>query len=334
MDTVAAPVTTLATIESILPSAPGLITAALLLIIAAVLWFVCPGPLGRLAQWAERRRGGLTVRRARHDGVSWHWLEGGQGEPLVLLHGFNGDAHHFARAARHLGQHFRLIAPDIPGFGETRLSQPISHRIEDIAQRLLAWLDHQQVDTFYLGGNSMGGYIAMAMAQQAPERVRALWLLAPGGVHQAPLSPVLQEVAEDRHNPLVVRNRQDFEVLLDYCFVQRPWMPGPLIRHLAHRAHRTCEQSLVIFDAMLHDSPPLEQLADGLTTPALIYWGQDDQVLHPQGAAIIEGLMPHAHRIVVSGMGHLPMIESPRASAEAWLAFTEQLARERDGAPA
>lgn len=293
----------------------------------AVLWFICPGPLGRWAQWFERHQGGLVSRRSHHHGVDWHYLEGGRGEPLVLLHGFNGDAHHFARTSRHLNQHFRIIAPDIPGFGQTRLDGPISHRIEDIAQRLLDWLAAQHIDAFYLGGNSMGGYIAAAMAQRAPDRVRALWLLAPGGVRQAPLSPVLQEVAEDRHNPLVVRDFKDFKLLLDYCFVHRPWMPGPLLRHLARRASATCEHSLVIFDAMLYESAPLEDLVDGLATPALVHWGAEDRVLHPDGAAIIAKAMANAQTLVVPDIGHLPMLESPRASAEAWLSFTDHLAR-------
>lgn len=291
-------------------------------------WRVWPTPLGRVSQWVERHRGGLKSKHTVAGGIAWHYLEGGCGEPLVLLHGFNGDAHHFARAANHLKGHFRIIAPDLPGFGETASAVAISHRIEDIAQRLLDWLDAQQIDTFYLGGNSMGGYIATAMAQIAPKRVRALWLLAPGGVRSAPLSPVLQEVSEDRHNPLVVRNHNDFVRLLDYCFVHRPWMPTPLLRMLGERAAKTCQQSLHIFDAMLNDSPALETLAEGLQTPALIVWGQNDQVLDVAGGAIISALMPNAELMIMPDIGHLPMLEAPKASAEAWLAFAEQTARQ------
>ena len=285
-------------------------------------------PLARLAQAFERHAGGLHERRSQHDGVDWHYLEGGHGETLVLLHGFNGDAYHFARTARHLKKHFRIIAPDLPGFGETECDETISHRIEDIAQRLLAWLDHQKIDHFYLGGNSMGGYISTAMARLAPDRVRALWLLAPGGVRTAPLSAVLQEVSEDRHNPLVVRDYADFKRLLSYCFVNPPWTPKPLLRFLARRASQTSQRSLGIFDAMLNDSAPLETMADGLKTPALIVWGKSDQVLHYQGGQIIQNLMPSAHLIVMPKIGHLPMLEAPKETAEAWLAFTETQARQ------
>lgn len=291
-------------------------------------WFVYTKPLARLSQAFERRKGHLKPFRDHHQGIDWHYLEGGCGEPLVLLHGFNGDGDHFTRCAPFLTQHFRIIAPDLPGFGETQTHRPISHRIEDVAAELLSWLDHRHIDTFYLGGNSMGGYIATAMAQQAPDRVRSLWLLAPGGVRSAPLSPVLQEVAEDRHNPLVVRNFADFKLLLDYCFVRPPYAPAPLLRHLAKRASATCQQSLQIFDAMLNDSAPLEVIAQGLSTPALIYWGEQDQVLHPAGAEILHKTLVNSQCIVAPHIGHLPMLESPKDSAEAWLSFTEQQARE------
>lgn len=292
-----------------------------------VFWYRWPTPMALAAQAWERHRGHLKSRREHFDGVDWHFLEGGCGEPLLLLHGFNGDAYHFARTARYLTQHFRLLVPDLPGFGQTHLDHPVSHRIEDVAQRLLDWLDHRHIDTFYVGGNSMGGYIATAMARIAPHRVRALWLLAPGGLHSAPLSPVLQEVAEDRHNPLVVRDFDDFKRLLDYCFVQAPWMPSPLLRHLARQAAETCQHSLRIFDAMLNDSLPLEALANGVSTPALIVWGEEDRVLHPEGAQQLAQILPQQELIMMPRIGHLPMIESPKASAEAWLAFAEHISR-------
>lgn len=295
--------------------------------------YLWPTPMARVAQAYERHRGNLKSKTEVVNGNCWHYLEGGCGEPLVLLHGFNGDSDHFTRSARYLTQHFRILVPDLPGFGETQTQPNISHRIEDVAQLLLEWLDYHQIEEFYLGGNSMGGYISMAMAQKAPHRVRALWLLAPGGVRSAPLSPVLQEVSEDRHNPLVIRNYQDFERLLDYCFVNRPWMPKPLLRFLSKRASATCQSSLRIFDAMLNDSAPLETMATGLSTPALIVWGEEDRVLDSAGAEIIGGLMDHPRIILMPKIGHLPMIEAPRESAEAWLSFTENLVRHPENDP-
>jgi len=298
------------------------------LVACILLWWVYPTPLARLFLAIERLRGGLRSRRR----FGWHYLEGGHGEPLVLLHGFNADAHHFCQSSRWLGAHFRIIAPDLPGFGDTPLSDGASLRIEDRARQILDWLDRMGIHQFYLGGNSMGGYLSLAMARLAPDRVRALWLLAPGGLHTARLSPVFEEVAEDRHNPLIIRNRTDFLRLTDYCFVRPPWIPGPLQRFLAARGQRTAVQSQRLFDAMRHDSEPVETLARGLDVPALMIWGQADQVLHPDGASIVNGLLADCETLVLSSIGHLPMIEDARTCAEAWIAYTESRARKSTAA--
>lgn len=300
----------------------------LVALILALLWWVWPTPLALLFQWIERRRGGLSSHRIQRDGIDWHYLEGGHGEPLVLLHGFNANCDHFCRIATPLGAHFRILAPDLPGFGDTRILQDPSFRIEDMATRVLDWLDAINVHEIYLGGNSMGAYLAAAMARQAPQRVRALWLLAPGGLQTAELSPVLREVAEGRHNPLVVRHRSDFRRLLDYCFVRPPWIPGPLLRFLGLRAAADAVRAQRIFDAMRYESMPLEEIIEGLEVPTLVVWGQADQVLHISGLHIVEKLMPRMRSLVLPAIGHLPMLEAPRLSAEAWLSFAEALARE------
>lgn len=305
-----------------------------LLLLAVLLWRVWPEPLARLFLLADRQHGRLRSKRTQVGDIDWHYLEGGRGEPLVLLHGFNADAHHFSRVSRHLAAHFRILSPDLPGFGETRLEDGVSFRIEDQAEHVLAWLDALGIHEFHLGGNSMGGYISVALARHAPERVRALWLLAPGGLHTAQLSPVFEEVAEERHNPLVIRNQADFQRLTDYCFVHPPWIPAPLARFLARRSARVSVQAQRIFDAMRYDSRPLEELAAGLATPTLVVWGQSDQVLHPSGATLIAKLMPNTETVILQAVGHLPMLEAPRTVAESWLAFSESVARSGNSAAA
>lgn len=302
-----------------------LITLAILIL---VLWRLWPAPLARLFMAIDRRYGRLRSRRSTSRGIAWHYLEGGHGEPLVLLHGFNADAHHFSRVSRHLVAHFRILAPDLPGFGDTGIGEGLSFRVEDMAERVLDWLDDLGIHDFYLGGSSMGGYIAVAMARRAPERVRGLWLLAPGGLRTAKLSAVFEEVEEERHNPLVIRNYRDFVRLIDYCFVRPIWIPTPLARFLARRGAATCVRAQRIFDAMRYDSQPLEEIAEGLETPTLLTWGQADQVLHPQGIKLLEELMPNTQSLVLPSIGHLPMLEAPQTTAEAWLSFAESHARQ------
>lgn len=309
----------------------------LLVVLAAwaVFWLLWPRPLARLFMAAERRQGRLSVRRVKQNGLDWQVLEGGHGEPLILLHGFNGDGYHFTRVSRRLGNHFRVIAPDLPGFGQTTFDKKLDHDIDAQAGRVLDLLEELGIERFYLGGSSLGGYIACAVARLAPERVRALWLLSPGGLQTAPLSPLFEVVQQGGHNALVVSDLKDFRALMDYCFVRPPWVPGPLARELASRAGRHARRTQDIFDDIRFRSTPLEELAEGLDMPTLIVWGQADQVLHPDGLKLLVERMPRAHTLMLPATGHLPMLERPRQTAEAWISFAESMARQetREAAP-
>jgi len=318
-------------------SIPVIIVVAVLLI--GGLWQFWPEPLARLFRTVDRRRGRLRSCRVQVDGVDWHVLEGGHGEPLVLLHGFNADADHFNRVARHLTRHFRILAPDLPGFGETgtspavgdrsddRRDSRVDYRIEAQAETVVRWMDEVGIQHCYLGGSSMGGYIACAIAARYPDRIRALWLLAPGGVSNVPLSPLFEEISDERHNPLVIRDRSDFRRLIDFCFVHPPWIPSPLARFLADRSAARAVDHQRAFDAIRFDSAPVESFAADLPVPALIMWGRTDQVLNPAGAQVLASCMKNAEKIVLPDTGHLPMLENPRTVAECWISYTERLAR-------
>lgn len=296
----------------------GIVIAIALLLVVSRLW---PSPFAQTLLALERRASGFASRRRRVGDIDWHYLDGGRGDPLVLLHGFNADAHHFVRVGRLLRRQFRILAPDLPGFGQTRYSGELLFDVNTQARRVLDWLDALGVERCYLGGNSMGGYIAAALARIAPDRVTALWLLAPGGLQEAPYSELFQEIAAGRHNPLVVRDQADFERLVDTCFVHRPWMPRPIRQHLADRAAAGCERTLGIFAALRFNSPPLESFAAEIAAPALIIWGAQDRVLHPAGLKLLAELLPDRHTLLLEETGHLPMLERPARCARAWSGF-------------
>ncbi|MEM1082105.1 MAG: alpha/beta fold hydrolase [Pseudomonadota bacterium] len=302
----------------------------LLLMVLAIIWRWVPTWPARLFIWLDRTAGRVRSCEIDVNDQRWHMLEGGHGEPLVLIHGFNADADNFNRVARHLVGHFRVLAPDLPGFGDTELIEGLDFRIDQQADRVVAWMDRIGIKRCYLGGSSMGGYIACAIARKHPDRVRALWLLAPGGVHGADHSPLFQEIEEDRHNPLVVRDLNDMRRLIDFCFVHPPYLPAPLLRHMARRSAARTTLHQRVFDAMRFDSTPLEDMVDGLSTPALIVWGRSDQVLHASGAAIVQRLMSNAETLMLPDTGHLPMLENPRTVAECWISYSERLARTRE----
>jgi pimeloyl-ACP methyl ester carboxylesterase len=72
----------------------------------------------------------------------------------------------------------------------------------------------------------------------------------------------------------------------------------------------------------------IEKYVNDLKTPALIVWGEKDRVINPATAEILHKMMPNSEVIMMKGIGHLPMLEQPRRSAEDYLKFREKLGKD------
>ncbi len=93
-----------------------------------------------------------------------HYLASGQGEAIILLHGFLENASMWESIHKELSKTHRVFALDLPGHGETEAIGYI-HTMEDYAALILAFADNKQLTTFSLIGHSMGGYVALAIAE-------------------------------------------------------------------------------------------------------------------------------------------------------------------------
>ena len=191
------------------------------------------------------------------------------------------------------------------------------------------FVDQLGLKEFHLGGSSMGGAIAAGFAARNPDRVLSLWLLAPAGVVTDQRSEMEQILYSGAPHPLIPTNRQQFEDTLTFVFVERPFLPGPLRRHLTQIAIDRQALRAQIFADLLEETGngmryPLNALVDDLRVPTLVLWGEGDRVLHPSGAGKLAELLDNAVVELVPDTGHLPMLESPRLAADSFLRFQAQ----------
>ncbi len=302
----------------------ALIVIVVLLLTLVVLYYLAPGLLFRLVTALGRRAAGLKLAATQVDGHHVAYLHGGKGEPLLLLHGFGANKDHWPMVARLLTAHFRVIAPDLPGFGDSSRLAQANYGVEQQLARITAFAQAIGLDSFHLGGNSMGGYLATLYALQHPQQVKSLWLLAPAGVLSAEPSEMLR-MLESGDNPLVATDMASFDRLAQLCFCKQPYLPARFKQPLLAQSIAEAPFNTKIFGEMFNEPVALEERVGDLKTRTLVVWGDDDRVLHPSALNILRPLLGNAEFILMREMGHVPMIERPAETALDFLRFHGRL---------
>jgi 3-oxoadipate enol-lactonase len=124
---------------------------------------------------------GLAERREELKGVSLRWFEGGEGAPIVLLHGFGGAASNWTLVAPELAAHGRVIVPDLPGHGGSSALPAPPETLDPFADRVAQLFDEPAL----VVGHSLGGVVALRLAVRRPELVRGLVLAGCAGISSA-----------------------------------------------------------------------------------------------------------------------------------------------------
>lgn len=133
----------------------------------------------------ERSQSKLEERTLKIPGFEIAYLEGGSGEPLVLVHGIGADKDNFTRAARWLTPHYRVIAIDLPGFGQSSKPEQADYGIPAQVERLDEIMQALKLPRAHFGGSSMGGWIIASYAAKYPDKAASLWLLGAAGTDGA-----------------------------------------------------------------------------------------------------------------------------------------------------
>ncbi|HET6524731.1 alpha/beta fold hydrolase [Sphingopyxis sp.] len=295
------------------------------LITLALFYFLFPEQLVQLMRWAMRRRARVVRKTVTVDGRRWPYLEGGDpAKPvLVMVHGFGADKDHWTFYAPWLTKDYRLIAPDLPGFGENDRDGELPFDVASQAARLKGFLDALEIERPHLGGNSMGGWIALRFAIDYPGALRTLTLMNNAGVVGTNESE-LQRLAADRdYNPLVLANLEDADRLIAFVVRKPARVPArlkPVIYADALR-HRDLLDKIfwIIADEM--EQKPLNDELGKVKVPTLILWGRHDKLIDVSCVAVLEAGIAGSRSHIFDHVAHVPMIEDPKATAEIQRAF-------------
>jgi pimeloyl-ACP methyl ester carboxylesterase len=280
----------------------------------------------------ERRRARLVAGRMPTRFGDVVYLSGGNpsGETILLVHGIGGSKDHFTRVAAGLTSKHRVVAVDLPGFGESGRDGLLPYDVPAQAERLKEIVTALHLERFHLAGSSMGGFVSMVYAAKYPDDVKSLWLLNPAGVAQTKPSEMVSIAIRTGRSPLFARRSEELDEIFALVFANAPKLPWCVRRVTAERMIADEPLHQKIFDAVRR-SEPIDLAASRIQAPVLIVWGSDDRVLDVSGGELLVKLLPRARLVVMPGVGHLPMLEAPALTVAGYLDFLGELARS-DGA--
>ena len=295
-----------------------------LLTLAITTFYLSPATQMASLRLIEQYRAGLAHEHSQVGNLNIHYYRGGpaNGEVIVLLHGFAADKDNWLRFARYLTDSYQVIALDLPGFGDS--DRPAgSYDVGTQAERLGNFLDSLDLDSVHLLGKSMGGHIAALYAARYPQRIRTLALFDNAGIEAPHPSELYQRLRQGQRNPLLIQQPQDFQALLDFVFVEPPYLPGSLKNHLARLAMANETHYQQIFTQLVERYIPLEPQLPKITAPVLLLWGRQDRVLDVSSIQIMQPLLQKPSVSIMDGVGHAPMLERPQESALRYRQFLQ-----------
>lgn len=273
-------------------------------------------PSGRSSRWPsppppEPLDLSLQEGRAR----LWAW---GAGPPLLLLHGLGALGRFWEPLAPFLAPQARLLAPDLPGHGE---SAPLpSPTLPEGVRWLVRLLDALGLDRVSLVGHSLGGTLALALALRCPERVLRLVLIAPPGLGPAVGWP-LRLLALPRVGPFLYALLGRWPSLALRGLVHDPrTVPRDLLDRLARQRRRRGGQVLRLLrqgvgPRGLHSPLLPEEPLRRLPHPVLLVWGAEDRTVPLENGLRGLALLPRSRLAVLPACGHWPPVERPEAVA-------------------
>jgi 2-hydroxy-6-oxonona-2,4-dienedioate hydrolase/4,5:9,10-diseco-3-hydroxy-5,9,17-trioxoandrosta-1(10),2-diene-4-oate hydrolase len=243
--------------------------------------------------------------------------EAGAGPAVVMLHGGGPGASGVSNYSRNidaLAKHFRVIVPDMPGYGRSVKGVDQDDPFGYPADMIRGLVDELGIDSAHLVGNSYGGAAALRLALDTPHRVGKLVLMGPGGIgitrglptaglksllsYYGGDGPSRDKLATFIRSYLVYDGASVPKALIDSRYLAsidpEVIADPPLRRPSGPTALRTLWRMDLTRDRRLKD----------LGTPTLVLWGRDDKVNRPAGGPMLLNLLPNAELVMTSQTGH------------------------------
>jgi pimeloyl-ACP methyl ester carboxylesterase len=269
----------------------------------------------------------MTPVLSHHERGGLSYLRGGDGDPLLLLHGLPGSSHSWEPAGCHLASHYDVIIPDLSGFGHSEgldreLHLDHAFYMEAHAETIHGLLDALDLDAFYLAGHDFGGAVAVTLLRLFPEYTpKGLVLMATNLFTDTPVPLPLRLAGVPGLGTAVVRLVAGTRLGLRAMYWaavhdKDTFGVEDFERHLTpsgiDQTRRIFRRSLTDMQGNYED---VEALLPQLDVPTLVLWGDRDPFFSVEEAERLVDTLPDATLTIFKETGHFVPEERPEGVA-------------------
>lgn len=304
----------------------ALLAAVLVCAMAVWLW---RDPLALIhAEFARQRwAAGLSLQQTRVAGHRWVYAvreaDRANAPTVVMIHGFTGSKENWYPLAERLRGRYRLVIPDLPGWGDSERIEGQDYGFAAQSERVAAFIDQvakRQGSQVVLLGHSMGGGIVALTAADHPEDANRVALIDAAGVRFKD-NRFGQEVLAGK-NPFGVEDDASLKRYLDTVFHiddAKPSIPWPASRAVIdwRKQQARFEQSVLDRIGRSDERFLPGQAAARIRQPALLLWCRQDAVIDASAMDLYAAQMPQASKVLLDGCGHMSIVEKPDEIAAA-----------------
>ena len=259
-----------------------------------------------------------------------YWQAGGAGAAVVLLHGIGCSVLEWRSNIAELARHHRVYALDLLGYGLTDKPDNESYSLGNLAQFILDFMATQGIGQAHLAGNSLGGRLALECALREPARVASMVLADPAGVGRECHINFRLAAAPVIGNILTRPSRFGLKMLWNLAFVDTSLVTREVVEDKFRFASLPGAQAAFLKTLrgfLRFGGFPADQVAalhaalPGISAPALVVWGRQDQLLPVKQADTLKSLLPNVQVQIFDNCGHVPQVECAQRFNQAVLAF-------------
>ncbi|MBV6494509.1 MAG: 2-succinyl-6-hydroxy-2,4-cyclohexadiene-1-carboxylate synthase [Turneriella sp.] len=281
----------------------------------------------------RRKATGARLGSAFLGDITVKYLEWGRPQlpKLIILHGFSDSKDGVLPYAHQLSRRYHVIAPDIPGFGESEKPARVVYTPDQFSSWLLRFIDKMHCDRFVLAGHSLGGAIAAELAIKIPNRIQKLIMISAAGLVPTHDGDNIYERILNGQNPFEVSSYEDFRNFFRLIFINPNMAPLPVKNYLFMKfsANRNWYHKIFldlmgdVTDSDVIEKKKAEQVKKfaSIRTPTLIVWGDRDGFFPESIGSWMHRIIKDSRYVVLPNAAHMPPLEQTGKLAQLSLSF-------------